>query len=391
MGTITVKNVINKNNIITVDYDVSDDIVQYFNMENKFKVEYFNSIENVKEDIAIIPFVTNVLPIIWITDSTLYIDNIDEIFMSSIQNVKNAFQDMYPNAQFKGKIKTKSTIKNTEIITAPRTSTLFSGGVDSTSTLIDINKTNPFLITVWGSDIWDYDELGWKEAKETVERFSKEFGIDNLYLKSNFRKFINEEVLTQEFCEVLKDSWWHGVQHGIGLLGHVAPYAYQYNITTHYIPATYTKEDANVTCASYPTIDESLKFANCNIIHEGFDKTRQQKVKNICEYAENTNKDIKLRVCYMERGTKLNCCHCEKCYRTILAILSEKCNPEKYGFPIDKNIFKTIKKEMKTRKLITRATEKMWKEIQNNFIQEREYWKKQKNIRWFLKYKIEIK
>lgn len=39
MGIIKIKEVINQNNIITTDYDVSEDIVKYFNMDNKLKKE----------------------------------------------------------------------------------------------------------------------------------------------------------------------------------------------------------------------------------------------------------------------------------------------------------------------------------------------------------------
>lgn len=391
MGNIKIKSVSNTDNTIKVDYEVSKDIEKYFNIENKFKIEYKSDISKVPEEIAVIPFITNVIPIIWLTDSTLEVEKADKVFIESLEKVKKGFINMYPNAEFQGKIKVKELIVTSKINEKKRSSIFFSGGVDSTSSLIAIEDKKPILITIWGSDIWDYDELGWKEAKETVRRFGKEFNLENIFLKSNFRKFIKEQVLTEDFKGKLNDSWWHGIQHGIGLLGHVAPYSYQYNIVEHYIPATYTKEDINITCASYPTIDEALEFANCKIIHEGFDKTRQKKIENICNYAENSNKDIKLRVCYMERGTKLNCCHCEKCYRTIFAILSEKQNPEKFGFEIEENTLKRIEKEIKENNLITNSTKKMWREIQDNFKKDKKYWKKQKDIKWILKYKLEHK
>lgn len=387
--TIEIKKVSIDENIIEVDYDIAEELQQFFNLENKFRVQYSENISDVPEEVAIIPFVTNILPIIWLTDSTVKINKIDENFFESLENVKKGFADMYPNVEFKGNILADEIIKSEKNQRECRSSIFFSGGVDSTSSLISVEKEKPILITVWGSDIWDYDEEGWKEAKKTVEKFGKEFELENKYLKSNFRKFINEQKLNENFQEKLNDSWWHGIQHGIGLLGHVAPYAFKYNITTHYIPATYTKNDIGVTCASYPTIDESLEYVNCKIIHEGFDKTRQQKIKNICNYANVSDKDIKLRVCYMERGTKLNCCKCEKCYRTILAILSEKQDPEKYGFEISNDLYENIKNTMKKQNLLSNATIGLWKEIQQNFIKDKKYWKKQKNLKWILKYNFE--
>ena len=386
---IQVKKVIIKENTIEVDYKVSEDLQLFFDLENKFKVEYGENIEEVPEEIAIIPFVSNILPIIWLTNSNLEIEKLDKDYFESIEKTKKAFMQMYPKVKWEGKINVKNIVKSKKKSEEKeRTSMFFSGGVDSTSSLITVEKNNPILITIWGSDILDYDELGWKEAKETVERFGKQFGLENKYLKSNFRKFIKEQELTKEFQPKLKDSWWHGVQHGIGLIGHVAPYGYKYNITTHYVPATYTKKDKNVTCASYPTIDESVKFMNCNIVHEGFDKTRQQKIKNICDYCKRTSKKIELRVCYMERGDKLNCCHCEKCYRTILAIISEKQDPRLYGFKITKKSLNDIEKEIKKKKLITKATKKMWKEIRKKFLTDKKFWKSQEEVKWIIKYRI---
>lgn len=388
MGSIKNIKLTKSGNIISVDYDVSEDLTKFFDLKNKFKVEYSENIESVPDEIAIVPFISNVLPIIWLTDSELEIEKLDKNYFLSIEKIKEAFKKMYNKAKWKGKINVKNVIKPNQKKLEKRNSIFFSGGVDSTSSLITVEKDKPILITIWGSDIWDYDELGWKEAKKTVEYFGKQFELENKYLKSNFRKFIKEQELTKEFQPKLKDSWWHGVQHGIGLLGHVAPYAYKYNITTHYIPATYTKKDKKVTCASYPTIDESIKFANCNIIHEGFDKTRQQKIKNICDYCRRTGKKLELRVCYMERGTKLNCCHCEKCYRTIMAIISEKQNPQFYGFEIKEETLKEIEKEIKEKKLITKATKKMWKEIKKEFLQDKFFWKDKEEIKWILKYHI---
>lgn len=384
---IVVKDVVIKENIILIDYDISPNLERFFNMKNKFKVEYGENIEDIPEEIAIIPFISNVLPIIWLTDSTLKVKKLDKNYFNSIEKTKKAFEEMYKNVEWKGKIIVKDLIDvNKKIIKKEKTSIFFSGGIDSTSSLISVIDSKPILITIWGSDIWDNDELGWKKAKETVKKFGKDFKLENLYLKSNFRKFIKEQELNKEFQEKLNDSWWHGVQHGIGLIGHVAPYAYKYNITTHYIPATYTKEDKNITCASYPTIDESVKFENCKVIHEGFDKTRQQKIKNICNYVKNENKKINLRVCYMERGTKLNCCNCEKCYRTIMGILSEKQDPVQYGFKITDNTYTEIKNKILSNCLITNPTRKMWDEIIKNFKKDKKYWKKQKNIKWILNY-----
>lgn len=93
--------------------------------------------------------------------------------------------------------------------------------------------------------------------------------------KTNFRSFINERKLN---CLVKNsgDGWWHGFQHGIGLLGHGAPIAYLKGLKCIYIASSYTPKD-NVTCASHPSIDNCVEFCNCHIIHDQYEYSRQEK------------------------------------------------------------------------------------------------------------------
>lgn len=90
----------------------------------------------------------------------------------------------------------------------------------------------------------------------------------------------------------------------------------------------------------------------------------------------------------MERGTKLNCCHCEKCYRTILAIIAEKQDPRLYGFEVTKEVLNTIEIEIQKKELITKSTKQMWKEIRKKFLEDKNFWKEKEEINWILKYHI---
>ena len=125
------KNVLIKDNILTVDYDVTENLSEFFNLENKFKVEYGKNIEDVPKSIAIIPFVSNVLPIIWLTDSKLEIEELDKNYFNSIENTRKAFQNIYPNAKFNGKVEVKKLIENENKKEKENCSVFFSGGIDS--------------------------------------------------------------------------------------------------------------------------------------------------------------------------------------------------------------------------------------------------------------------
>lgn len=389
-NNIKVEKVNIKENIIHVDYTVSEDLQKFFNMENKFKIQYGENIEDVPEEIAIIPFVSNVLPIIWLTNSTLEIERLDENYFKSIEETRKAFQNIYKDAKFEGKIIVKKLVKTQDYISNEKEncSVFFSGGIDSVSSLVSVIHKNPLLITIWGTDVWDYNEEGWKSLKDLALEYSEKLHLKNLFIKTNFRKFIYEHVLTKELLEgKIDDSWWRGIQHGIGLLGHVAPYAYKYNIKTHYIPATLNvKSQKGTTCGSCPEIDETVQYANCHIVHEGYDKTRIEKAAHIVNYFKNEGKTMKLRVCYMDKGDKLNCCECEKCFLSIMEILSQKVDPNDWGFEITGEQLRNIHSFLKEKANPSPINKEIWMDIKNEFAKDKKYWKKQKDIKWIFKY-----
>lgn len=389
MGFIKVKDVQNYNSKIEVKFEVSDNLKQYFSdNDNIFTCEYMSDISDVPPEVLVIPFITNVLPIAWVTDSVIIVDKLDKTFYDSINKFKQGFIDMYPKATFKGDIKVDEIIQaNINSKKEVRHSLFFSGGVDSTSSLISTIHKKPILILIWGSDIMLHDKLGWETAKEIVDITARKLGLDTAYIKSNFRTIIKEDVLSEYIKDTVQDSWWHGIQHGIALLGHVAPYAYKMNIHTHYIPGTFCDKDTNIKCASYPTIDENLRFCNCSIIHEGFDKNRQQKVNNICQNYKKLVDKPELRVCYMSRGEKINCCECEKCFRTIYAIVAEKEDPRDYGFNITMKDLDFIYNKMMIENTKSEYFRKYrWGPIQESFLRDKKYWKKVKGVNWILKY-----
>ena len=53
---------------ITIEFAVGDELEQYFKT-NIFQIEYSVDILDVPYGLAVIPFVCNVLPIVWLTDA----------------------------------------------------------------------------------------------------------------------------------------------------------------------------------------------------------------------------------------------------------------------------------------------------------------------------------
>ena len=65
----------------------------------------------------------------------------------------------------------------------------------------------------------------------------------------------------------------------------------------------------------------------------------------IVRYMEG-NKKIPLRVCWESKGGS-NCCICEKCWRTILAIYAENSNSKDFDFILSKDGLKKVSNKMR--------------------------------------------
>lgn len=379
-----IKAIIVKNNRIDYQYEVNGEWSKYFNLKENFYVEYSEKIEDISYGISVIPLLCNILPIAWIFNARILLDEVDEDFYKSILEFKQGYIDMYPKLDFLGSVEAEKIVKNNQE-KKKKSLVLFSGGVDAFYTFLSHLKEEPYLATIWGADIKLDDIKGWNTVKNHTIETSRLYNIKNLLIKSNFRLIINEEKLSNYVYSRASDGWWHGFQHGIGLIGHIAPFAYKNNINKVYIASSFTvKEKGKITCASDPTIDDNVKFCGCSVKHDGYEANRQNKLKFICDYSINNKINIPLRVCWQSRGGS-NCCKCEKCYRTIFGILAEKQDPRKYGFNYTDEEFNNIVKDLRNRVFVRISN---WEYIHNTF--RKNYKKKEieKNLLWF--YKINI-
>ena len=330
MSMIIIKEpTIENKNIVRYDYEIDDETRKYFKEENKLVIEYAIEINDVPKSILVIPLVCNILPIVWLTNSSLVIKEIDNNFYKCIDDIKNGYREMYPNLSFLGNVQTQAVFDNNK--TGKKVGVFFSGGLDATTTLFRTIEKKPDLLTLWGSDIKLSDEKGWKNVVNHVKETCMEFGLQHGFIKTNFREFINYEEL-DKLLVAGKMNWWHEMQHGIGIIGHAAPLAYLKGYSQVYIASSFNASQKGMyTCASDPCIDNKVRFFNCFTVHDGYELTRQDKARFIVQKQKENNRNLVLRVCYEETEGK-NCCRCEKCYRTILEIVSEGGDPNRFGF-----------------------------------------------------------
>ncbi|MCR8746799.1 hypothetical protein [Romboutsia lituseburensis] len=384
MNSLEINSIKINNNQIIYDYKIIGEWNKYFNENEKLYIEYNENIEGTPYGVAVIPFLCNILPIAWIFDAQISLDEIDRDFYLSIPKFKEGYINMYPKIQFLGKIKPNIVVDYKKEY-SDKSLCLFSGGVDAFNTFLSHINERPSIATVWGADVKLSDEQGWNKVLSHAKNTSCLYNVESKFIKSNFRTFINEYELTISIFKKAKDGWWHGFQHGIGMIGLIAPITYKDNISKVYIAASFTiNEKGKVTCASDPTIDNNVKFCGCGVEHDGYDVSRQQKIKFICEYAIENSINIPLRVCWESKGGS-NCCRCEKCYRTLFGIIAEKQDPRQFGFYYSDEELKIMIKDLKNKVYIGNFR---WKYIQDVFRKNYTVEQVDKNLLWF--YKVDI-
>ncbi len=362
MEEITLNKVKKKGNAITYDFSVTAGLSVYFSGK-PFEIIYPDNVESVPDAIAAIPFVCCVLPLVWLSDAVLSLPELDKDFYDSIPAFKQGYIKMYPDAVFRGTVAAERLI-NCKRDTQEGSATLFSGGLDATTTMLRHLSEKPTLISIWGSDI-PYDNVdGWQPIQTAIDNVAVEYGLCHANIRSSFRSFDLEEAADRSFYPLLHDWWWHAVKHGITLIGHTAPYMWQHGLRTVYIASSYSPADGKVTCASDPTIDNFVRFCGCNTVHDGFELSRQDKADYVVQHHRTHPKQkIQLHVCW-ETKDGHNCCRCEKCYRTMVGIWVAGGDPAEFGFVYDADTFGKIRE---TITMYPQNLAKTWMSIQKGF------------------------
>lgn len=368
-------------------YTVSGEWKRYFKIPYTFFTEYSRSIDTVPSSVAVIPFLCNILPVVWIFDGEVVLEDIDKDFYDSIEEFKQGFINMYPELSFKGRITPSKVTENIQE-DSNKSAVFFSGGVDSFDTLLSHIDEAPILMTLWGADISFEDQAGWNLVNKYIKSIAHDKKLDYISIKTSFRRFMDEAGLSKCVIDKTGNNWWYGYQHGIGVIGHAAPLAYQNKVKTIYIASSFTEEDRS-TCASDPSIDNFVRFCKSQVIHDGFEHSRQEKVNRISQYVRRTGTPLQLRVCWESEGGS-NCCHCEKCHLTILCLLAGKNDPRNYGFNYRDNELYSMMKDFRMEIHFTHPScNILYKIIQDEMHRNYTISEVDKGLKWYYKMDIE--
>lgn len=382
MGSIFVRSVSVKGTRVDYDYEISQDLQKLFDSSERFFFEYLFDFDffEVPDAILYVPLVMNLMPLVWLSDSTLQVETLDRNFYDCLNEIKEGFHRVYPKVVFGGKL-IVDHIKDCTYSPEEKYTQFFTGGVDATSSLIHCLDKKPELFNIWGADTRLDDVKNHEETVRYIDAVAGALGLESKYIKSSIRYFYDGMKISEYYMHLIHDSWWHGAQHSIGMVSLMAPYAYANRVRTHFIAASFTKaSEGKVNCVSFPFIDNELKFGGTSVCHDGYEDTRQDKINRIVRFRRERQIPMDLRVCFAPVDGK-NCNHCEKCMRTIMGIVAAHDDPEQYGFHVNGELYREIHRYLENTLLYHTMH---WRAIREEFRRDRESWKNNADFNWIL-------
>lgn len=376
-------------NKLEVELDVSSKLKEYF-FSDVFSVEYDTSITSIDDSVLTIPPTLTVAPVAWATGANIYVERLDEACLRSLDQVRRVFLEMYPRFSRYGRVCVRQVVKNE--FRGKRLGLLFSGGLDSLSSYISHRDRKPVLITMLRGDSPYFTEWGdgkayWDVVEERHRDFAKEEGATIRFIRSNVWDEVNDTLnnsLLESTFEV--GHWWQFVSHGLMLLGLCAPLTAE-GIGKIIMASAYTRPHKTPHGAHF-LAEVPFSWADASVIYDGQHMTRDEKVRYSLK--GNTRFYKYLRVCgplanssfyknLQPSSYHMNCGSCEKCLRTLTALILYGIDPVDCNFDVSCNVLDQVRELLITDRLPVRPGDRgylvFWKEIQDhipNAIKENE-------------------
>ena len=346
---------------------VSKDLEKYFRC-----YDFFSSYDEdicPSRSIINIPVLSIVLPIAWITGADVYVDELDDKFVKSMDALQLEYKKIYPKAPFKTRLFVSDTVESEP---APNdTALLFSGGIDSTYSLFSNVAVKPRLIMIFGvMDIPISNVKLQERIKTEYSNFAEREGLNLNFIHTNALEIMDHNRLRHlwgRFQGGHEGDFWNGIGYALGHVGQVAPLSidrFSHLISAASYDAAHSILDN--PDASSPDTDEKIAWGNLEVKHDG-NLHRYQKMVALKNLLKNGR--IKLRVCWSEPEfflpyDSLNCSRCEKCLRTIASLVYVGIDPNECGFNVDDSTFKIMRFLFEENVLTHKQIKIWWKPLQ---------------------------
>jgi len=277
--------------------------------------EYDFNVENIPDSIAIIPFIGIFLTATFITETKIYIDEIDKNFYEQLPLIKDTLSKS-SHYEFNriGQIISNKLIDNKYIIDESKNILLFSLGIDSFYSFLKLENNISDLVYIEGADIPLSNEKGLIEISNRITGIANKSNKIKHTIKSNFRIAHDENYFNN--LNSNSGDYFQDLFHGPAYLCLVSVLAFHLKAKTIIISGSESPK-LGLPCASNKKSDELFKFASSNTINYGENIYRYDKTIFISNYPITYNS---IHPCYYSEN---NCSICEKCL-THMSIL-ESC------------------------------------------------------------------
>jgi len=197
------------------------------------------------------------------------------------------------------------------------TGAFFSLGVDSFFTFLRHRPEIDHLVLVHGFDIQAGKEPLWEEARDAARRVAERTGTSLVLVRTNARTWLDRHMPWAE-------------SHGAAL-AHVALVLAPW-LRRIYVASSF-HEDRLFPYGSHPDIDPLWSTEDVDIVHDGCDATRIEKIRALVD--EPVAMDH-LRVCWQNPEGVYNCGRCRKCFLVMMGLDAvgglDRCATLPHGF-----------------------------------------------------------
>jgi hypothetical protein len=305
------------------------------------------------ESILNIPLTATILPLAWLTGADVRVGKLDKTFKHSMDKLQNTYRKMYPHINFDTNIIAEELIPKTigKVDPDNRTGLMFSGGVDSTYSMIKNLDKRPRLMMLWGVDNFPYPEhpKHWGLVSSIYRRYAEDHGLSFNLIKTNISQLTDDKRIEHDYSKQLNNRWYGtAISHSFSRITPTAPLSFgrfDRIIFASTYASNYNFKDRPQ--ATMPEVDEKIVWADLSVKHDGA-LTRPEKIEEISRHHQQDK--LRIRVCLRssekaaEEYGLMNDCSCEKCYRTMISLMVAGTDPNTSGFKLDKTTFQEMRK-----------------------------------------------